>query len=67
MTNLEILELAKTCGFKELTDENSEIDDEYWGCWEEQLLKFALLIHENGYNRGYGEGMYEESYHNSIQ
>ena len=53
MTNEQILELAKTCGFKELTDENREIDDEYWGCWEQQLLKFALAIHEDGYNRGY--------------
>ena len=53
MTNPEILELAKACGFKELTDENSEIDDEYWGCWEQQLLKFALAIHEDGYNKGY--------------
>jgi hypothetical protein len=46
MTNEQILELAKTCGFKELTDENSEIDDEYWGCWEQQLLKFARAIIE---------------------
>ena len=53
MTNEQILELAKICGFKELTDENSEIDDEYWGCWEQQLLKFALAIHEDGYNKGY--------------
>ena len=59
MTNPEILELAETCGFKELTDENSEIDDEYWGCWEQQLLKFALAIHEGGYNEGYGEGWRE--------
>jgi hypothetical protein len=53
MTNEEILKLAKTCGFKELIDENVEIDDEYWGCWEQQLLKFALAIHEDGYNKGY--------------
>ena len=55
MTNEQILELAKIFEFKELTDENSEIDDEYWGCWEEQLLKFALAIHEDGYNKGYDE------------
>ena len=53
MTNEQIIELAKICGFKELIDENSEIDDEYWGCWEQQLLKFALAIHEDGYNKGY--------------
>jgi hypothetical protein len=44
MTNEQILELAKTCGFI------------VWDCEEEQLLKFALLIHENGYNKGYNEG-----------
>ena len=49
MTNPEILELAETCGI---------IHNKYKVCisWEEQLLKFALLIHENGYNKGYNEG-----------
>ena len=49
MTNPEILELAETCGI---------IPNKYKICisWEEELLKFALLIHENGYNKGYNEG-----------
>ena len=55
MTNPEILELAKTCGFDSFT---GEIEN-FWECWEEQLLKFALAIHEDGYNKGYGEGWRE--------
>jgi len=49
MTNEQILELAKTCGFDSFT---GEIEN-FWECWEEQLLKFALAIHEDGYNKGY--------------
>jgi hypothetical protein len=56
MTNEQILELAKTCGFDDFTGEK----ENYWECWEEQLLKFAQAIHENGYNKGYNEG-YESS------
>lgn len=52
MTNEQILELAITCGFDNITGK----DENYWDCEEEQLLKFALLIHENGYNEGYNEG-----------
>jgi hypothetical protein len=56
MTNPEILKLAEKCGFDSFT---SEKDDgticNYWECWEEQLLKFALAIHEDGYNKGYDE------------
>ena len=52
MTNEQILELAKTCGFDDFTGEK----ENFWECWEEQLLKFALAIHEDGYNKGYGEG-----------
>ena len=49
MTNPEILKLAETCGIT---------PNKYKVCisWEEELLKFALLIHENGYNKGYNEG-----------
>ena len=49
MTDEQILELAKTCGFDSFT---GEIEN-FWECWEEQLLKFALTIHEDGYNKGY--------------
>ena len=51
MTNPEILKLAETCGFDSFT---GEIEN-FWECWEEQLLKFALAIHKNGYNKGYLE------------
>ena len=48
MTNQDILKLAETCGI---------IPNKYKVCisWEEELLKFALLIHENGYNKGYDD------------
>ena len=49
MTNEQILKLAETCGFDSFT---GEIEN-FWECWEEQLLKFALAIHEDGYNKGY--------------
>ena len=52
MTTEKILELAKTCGFDDFTGEK----ENYWECWEEQLLKFALTVHEHGYNKGYNEG-----------
>ena len=55
MTNPEILKLAETCGI---------IPNKYKVCisWEEELLKFALLINEKGYNRGYKEGYGEGRY-----
>jgi hypothetical protein len=55
MTNPEILKLAKTCGFDDFTGEK----ENYWECGEEQLLKFALTIHENGYNKGYNKASYD--------
>ncbi len=57
MTKDQILQLAKTCGFEEFIGErDDETDGVYYQFWEEQLLKFALIIHENGYNKGYNEG-----------
>lgn len=55
MTNEDILKLAETCGI---------IPNKYKICisWEEELLKFALLINEKGYNRGYKEGYGEGRY-----
>jgi hypothetical protein len=50
--NEEIIKLAKTCKFKEQIDENDEIDDQYWGCWEEQLIVFAQKIYQMGYDDG---------------
>ena len=49
MTNKEILKLAIKVGF------SFDEDDETWFCFEEELLKFALAIHEDGYNNGYSE------------
>jgi hypothetical protein len=48
MTNSEILKLAETCGIT---------PNKYKVCisWEEELLKFALLIYEDGYNKGYDD------------
>ena len=58
MTNPEILKLAETCGFDMYANENGDC----WECWEDQLLKFALLINEKGYNGGYKEGYGEGRY-----
>ena len=46
MTDEQILELAKSCGIT---------PNKYKVCiiWKEDLLKFALAIHEDGYDRGY--------------
>ena len=45
MTNEQILELAKTCGFDDMIGEkDDETDGVYYECWEEQLLKFAKEI-----------------------
>ena len=64
MTNPEILKLAKTCGFDDFTGEKGN----YWECWEEQLLKFALLIHEDGYNKGYDDSKSSsfKGFHNCL-
>jgi hypothetical protein len=60
MTKEQILELAKTCGFGPYTNDDGTPSD-YFDCYAEQLLKFALAIHENGYNKGYDEG-YERGF-----
>ena len=63
MTNSEILKLAKTCEFhyhKIWRHKGGKSDNQiHWECWEHQLLKFALLIHENGYNKGYNKASYD--------
>jgi len=47
MTNEQILELAKTCGFDTFVGEKDDgTNCDYWECWEEQLLKFARAIIE---------------------
>jgi len=52
MTNPEILELAKTCGFGTYTNDDGTPSD-YFDCYAEQLLKFARAIREDGYNEGW--------------
>ena len=61
MTNEDILKLAETCGI---------IPNKYKICisWEEELLKFALLIHEDGYNKGYDDSKSSsfKGFHNCL-
>ena len=61
MTNQDILKLAETCGIT---------PNKYKVCisWEEELLKFALLIHENGYNKGYDDSKSSsfKGFHNCL-
>ena len=53
MTNEQILELAKSCGFSEFVGEkDDETDGIYYQFWEDQLLKFAQLMYEEGYDQG---------------
>ena len=49
MTNEQILELAKTCAI-------FETDSYYWECWEEELLKFARELYDEGYTKGFKVG-----------
>ena len=45
MTNEQILELAKTCGFEEFIGErDDETDGVYYQFWEEQLIEFTQQI-----------------------
>jgi len=50
MTNQQIIELAKTCGY------SVNIKTNQWECWEEQLIEFAREIRKNGYEVGYACG-----------
>ena len=43
MTNKEILELAKSCGFENWTRDKGDC----WECLEEQLIEFAWEIYRN--------------------
>ena len=53
ITNEQIIELAKTCGFEEFIGErDDETDGVYYQFWEDQLLKFAEAIYEEGYDDG---------------
>lgn len=69
MTNEQILELAKTCGFDKFQKRKYDGQSDYgihWECWEEQLLKFARAIRQDGYTEGYDDGMWQADYNSSI-
>ena len=56
MTDEQIIELAFACGFsRETLMDKSMYDVDAWVSTLEELLKFALLIHEDGYNKGYDD------------
>lgn len=58
MTDEQILELAEKLQF-------CYRDEDDWRKWKVSptiILEFALLIHENGYNKGYNEGYGEGRY-----
>lgn len=44
MTDEQILQLAKTCGFGTYTNDDGTPSD-YFDCYSEQLLKFAWEIY----------------------
>jgi hypothetical protein len=50
----EVIKLAKTCEFHRHISKITH--DIYWECDEEDLLKFARVIYEQGYGEGYEEG-----------
>ena len=55
MTDEQILKLAETCEFDKFQRRNYDGKSDYgmqWECWEEQLLKFARLTYEEGYDQG---------------
>lgn len=55
MTEEQILELAKSCGFDKFQRRNYDGESDYgayWECWEQELLKFAQAIYEEGYEDG---------------
>ena len=50
MTDEQILQLAETCGCDR---HHSKItNDIYWECDEEDLLKFARELYDEGYSKG---------------
>jgi hypothetical protein len=57
MTEEEILELVKEY-FKEGGIRDDGSCSEYYGD-PDAYVKFALLIHEDGYNRGYNKASYD--------
>jgi hypothetical protein len=54
MTNPEIIELAKSYGFDRHISKTT--NDIYWECDEEDLLKFARELYDEGYTKGFKVG-----------
>jgi len=52
--NEEVLKLANTYGFDRHISKTTH--DIYWECDEEDLLKFARALYEEGYEEGYSRG-----------
>jgi hypothetical protein len=71
MTDEDILELAKNCeinfSIKWRLKGGKSSNQMYWECWEDQLLKFARAIRQDGYSEGCDDGMWQESYNNSLE
>jgi hypothetical protein len=64
ITNEQIIELAKTCGFEEFIGErDDETDGVYYQFWEDQLVKFYRKAYSQGWRKGdeegYDQGCYE--------
>ena len=54
MTNPEIIELAKSYGFDRHISKTT--NDIYWECDEEDFLKFARELYDEGYTKGFKVG-----------
>ncbi len=54
MTNPEIIELAKSYGFDRHISKTT--NDIYWECDEEDILKFARELYDEGYTKGFKVG-----------
>ena len=54
MTNPEIIELANTYGFDRHISKTT--NDIYWECDEEDFLKFARELYDEGYTKGFKVG-----------
>ena len=52
--NEEVLKLANTYGFDRHISKTTH--DIYWECDEEDLLKFARELYDEGYEEGYSRG-----------
>ena len=54
MTEEELIELAKSYGFDRHISKTT--NDIYWECDEEDFLKFARELYDEGYTKGFKVG-----------